>query len=212
MDALASHIFHCLRCMDAEATTVRDGFPTGLYWYGGHVHPEQSRPHTEPNWVHHLAERLGREGVDAQCEVTYPSRSRRRCDLVVTLPDGSSLWLEVKGAWKEYWRRLGRGDRLYRSYLLHPLVPGLDQTKTHTAALDLKKIEALDGVEAGRAGLLLIGFDSLAAPMDGDVAELIALAGLDADPWRVHYAAWSDPHRVGETAKCWFWHRRLQKA
>jgi hypothetical protein len=58
-------------------------------------------------------------------EVPYPMAPRERCDLVVA----GWTWIEVKVAWQAYWCKQ---DHLYRSHLLHPLVPGLDP-KTQTA-------------------------------------------------------------------------------
>jgi hypothetical protein len=65
------------------------------------------------------------------------------------------IWIEIKGAWKAWW---GKRDHLYRSYLLHPLVPGLDP-KTHTAALDVEKVSRMTSKAADHVGLLLIGFE-----------------------------------------------------
>ena len=55
---LAESLFTHLRRMDEEATTVRDGSPTGLSWYGGHSRPDLKKPHTEVEWSKRLAELL----------------------------------------------------------------------------------------------------------------------------------------------------------
>jgi hypothetical protein len=204
-------MFETLLAMDRDATTVRDGEPTGLYWYGRHARPDQKRPQTEPNWSKELARRLCAEGIEAAAEVAYPrlDRSRRnRCDLVVSLADGSTLWIEIKGAWKEYWRQQG-GMWFYESYLLHPLVGGLDKSKTHTVPLDLEKLASLRPDDADYVGMLLIGFDAAGAPMEQDVAKLENLAGLRHEPWRIESTDWPDPHRGGQHVRCWFWYRAV---
>jgi hypothetical protein len=170
MSPLAPALLKCLREMDLEACLPRGASPTGLAWFGGHREPEKKRPRTEPCWSQRLAELLPAHGFPAQAEVRYPSAPRDKCDVVASLPDGSAVWVEVKGAWKEYWR--GKSELIYRSYLLHPLVPGLDTSKSHTAALDLVKLNRLkppdaspvllrdrerehrDGVDSASAGMI----------------------------------------------------------
>ncbi len=204
-DELARAIFEGLEGMDREATTVRDGHPTGLYWYGGHARPDQRRPQTEPNWTRRLAESLPSAGFPAAAEVPYPSRPRKRCDLVVDLGDGRSAWIEIKGAFKRYWRERG-SEFLYRSYLLHPLEEGLDP-KTHTAPRDLEKLSWLAPADAAVVGFLLLGFDTRDAPMDADFADLGRLARLDAPPWRSWERDWDDPQGDEGRTRCRLWIR-----
>ena len=202
--AVSERVFDCLRRMDCEATTIVKGAPTGLNWYGGYAGNRQ----TEPQWSRRLVELLRADGLDAKRECRYPGLPRARCDVVIDLGAGETLWLEIKGAWKEYWRQQGN-EWIYRSYLLHPLVAGLDKTKTHTAPLDLKKLETLTRRDAAYVGMLLVGFDSDTAPMDADVAELVRLAGLEMQPWTTVSTGWPDPHRPGCRVRCWLWHRAV---
>ena len=86
--------------------------------------------------------------------------------------------------------------------MLHPLIAGLDESKTHTVPLDLKKLSRLSKTDAAFVGVLLVGFDSDAAPMDADVAELVMLAGLDAEPWKSAANDWQDFYRPGCRVRC----------
>jgi hypothetical protein len=191
--------------MDAEACTQIDGYPTGLAWYGGYREPLKKRPRTEPCWSQRLAELLPRFGFTAAAEVRYPGGGRNKCDVVAYDERGITTWIEVKGAWKEYWR--GKSEWIYRSYLLHPLLPGLDATKTHTAALDLRKLQRLTRPPADRIALLVVGFDSSEAPMDPDIVEFANVAKLGGPPWQVTTSGWADAYRLGGSVKCWMWER-----
>lgn len=201
--AIAPALFKLLRQMDTAAVPNKAGVATGLNWYGGHLDTKQS----EPNWSKHLVELLRKEGIAAHCECRYDKISRDRCDVVITLPEIGKFWIEIKGAWKEYWRQKGKNDLLYRSYLLHPLVAGLDKSKTHTVPLDMQKLARLSKDEATFVGVLLIGFDSDEAPMDQDVAELVALAQLGLHPWMTAGTGWPDQYRPGCRVRCWMWYR-----
>ena len=209
MRRLSQDMIACLRRMDEEADTIRDGHVTGLNWYGGHARPELKRPQTEPEWTKRLAVMLGDSGWDARAEVAYPSlgRSRRnRCDLVVTLEGGQRAWIEIKGAWRTYWKRKG-GMWFYKSYLFHPLVPGLDASKTHTVPRDLEKLATLTGSDAAWVGEVVVGFDEAIDPMDGDIARLEELAGLGV--WEREFERWDDARRTGERVSVWTWWRAI---
>ena len=201
----ADVVFAALRRMDFEACPKEDGTPRGLNWYGPYRRPELRRPQTEPCWSQRLAELLTEAGFPTRPEVPYPKAPRLRCDNVVTLPDGTLLWLEIKGAWKSWWLKKG-GEGIYRSYMFHPLLPGL-VAKSHTAAQDILKLKQLTPASAEYIAFLLIGFDSRTKSMDGDVSELAALASLDKRPWSVARATWGDAHRADERVSCWLWQR-----
>ncbi len=197
--------------MDDEATSMHKS-PTGLLDYGRHARPELRRPQTEPEWTKRLAVLLAESGRSVRAEVRYPSLSagrHNRCDLVIGGCEGP-LWLELKGAWKTYWARR-RGDWIYRSYLLHPIVPGLD-AKSHTAALDVRKLATIKPKDGSHVGLLLVGFDSQDAPMDHDVAELTRLSNLAGLTWRSWSKEWDDQRRPGERVRVWLWIQPTQEA
>lgn len=206
IDDFAQTLFKLLRRMDGEAVPTAKGSPTGLNWYGGHFEPDKKRPRSEVCWSLRLAELLPEHGYPTRAEVSYPELPRCKCDDVVSLPSGETLWLENKGAWKDYWLKQRR-PLIYRSYLLHPLVEGLDASKSHTVPLDLKKLATLTKPLADYVALLLIGFDRDDAPMADDVRELVRLSGLDHSPWTSAEQEWQDPYRAGANVRCWFWCR-----
>ncbi len=151
----SSNLFKILRKMDAEACDPCEGIATGLNNYGAHYDPTKWR--TEVSWSKRCAELWPAYGYGATAEVSYPVRPRTKCDDVVEMPNGQKLWLEIKGAWKDYWLTKN-GMWFYRSYLFHPLLPDLDKSKTHTAALDIEKLRPLAPPHADYVGLLLLGF------------------------------------------------------
>src|SRR5262245_15494133 len=102
MHEFAALVLSLLRRMDREAVARADGKATGLWWYGGHARPELKRPQTEVEWSRRLGALPAEAGYPTRREVPYPDKPRDRCDLVVTLMDGRRMWLEVKGAWKDY--------------------------------------------------------------------------------------------------------------
>ena len=202
MNTFAKTLFTSLHQMDTEASTTFKGSPTGLNFYGGYFRPSLKRPPSETSWTRRLNELLPIAGYPTKAEVYYPG-SKQRCDNVVTMPDGGLLWLENKGAWKQYWIDNG-GMGIYRSYLFHPLKPGL-LAKPHTVPHDLRKLGALHKPDAQRVGYLLLGFDSATAPMEDDVRELAALAKLDAAPWTAFTTSWPDGYRSGQRIHVWLW-------
>jgi len=210
MTSIADAVFKAIRKMDDEACSPNDGEPTGLSWYGGYFRPQCSRPPTETSWTRRLAQLLPKYGFPTKREVSYPNAPSLRCDNVIQVAGGGKLWLENKGAWKDYWIQK-KNEKIYRSYLLHPLVPGLDQTKTHTVPLDLQKLYSLRRPEADYIGFLLLGFDSEDAPMDADVEELVRLAGLRRSPWTQATTGWQDRYRPRCRVLAWLWQRPVRK-
>jgi hypothetical protein len=202
MKAFADTLFSALRQMDAEASGLFNGAPTGLNFYGGHYRPKLKRPPTETSWTRRIAELLTAAGYPTRTEFHYPG-TKLRCDNVVTMPDGTILWLENKGCWKQYWIDQG-GVGIYQSYLLHPLKPGLLE-KSHTVPRDLAKLRKLAKPIADRVAYLLLGFDSETAPMLGDIDELVKLAGLDTAPWIGFSRSWQDVYRPGKRNHAWLW-------
>lgn len=207
METIEDEVVAALRRMDAEAGPRADGKATGLWWYGGHARPDLRRPQTEVEWSRRLGDLLRDGGRGVRREVRYPGGSRDRCDLVIDVRDRSGpLWLEVKGAWKDWWMGHG-GAAMFRSYLLHPLVPAPSLGRRHTAALDVQKLARLDRTDAAAVGLLLVAFDVPSAPVTPDLTEFARLAGLDAAPWRTRTAEWPDVHAPSRTVHVRLWTR-----
>ena len=195
--------------MDEDATTITNtGSPAGLNDYGRHARPDSKRPSAEVEWSNRLATVLVEDGIPTQREVQYPMPAgpgrKKRCDLLVTDEGGAMVWIEVKGAWRDYWG--GRG--IYESYLLHPLVAGLDKSKTHTVPFDLLKLSTLHSPAADFVAELVVGFERPDDPMDGDIAKLVSLAGLS--DWTAASDSWMSPSVQGQRVRCWFWHRSVE--
>lgn len=194
-------LFMSLLLMDAEGTPSAEGHPTGLCWYGKHRHPHQIRPQTEPSWTQRLQELLKNAGYETLKEVEYPvdpsCPAKRFCDNVVTFSDGTVLWMENKGGWKEYWRQQGNVGK-FRSHLLE---------SGNSALHDVEKVAPLCTPHAHWLGLLLLGFDSDVAPMAADVTDFAAVAKLDKGPWTSASMHWPDRWRDGERVHAWFWWR-----
>lgn len=206
MHEFAHNLFAILRRLDAEARAPAGDTPTGLCYYGLHYEPHRARPRTEPCWSKRCAQLWEEYGYAAEAEVPYPGQKRMWCDNVITFPDGKTLWLELKGAWKTYWAECGK-LRMYQSHLFHPLLPGLDKSKKHTAATDVSKLQLLHKPYADLVGLLLLGFDCESYSIAADVQQFQVLAKLDAAPWSLFSDSWPDPYRPEQREHAWLWIR-----
>ena len=214
-DEVASYLFCFLRKMDFEAAQSRGkklGLPLGLSSYGYHARPDLPRPQGEVEWSKRLAQLFGDVNILSYCEKAYPDQNglvkkkkgkKPSCDLVCTLKNGKIIWIELKGAWRDWW---GGNHKFYRSYLLHPLVAGLDPTKKHTVPLDLLRLSSLRPPEADYVAELLIGFERPDDPMDEDIKTLIELANLES--WDVQTDSWISPANQNQRVRCWFWSKR----
>jgi hypothetical protein len=210
MESFVQSLFRSLRRMDDEASVSIDGTPTGLAWYGGFFRPDLKKPQTEPSRAKRLVEILPGEGYPCDVNVRYadPSLKRCKCDIVVEMHDRRRMWIEIKGDWKEFWRQDGR-QWIYRSYMLHPLVSGLD-AKSHTVPYDLDRLKTVCAADGSSVGCLIVGFDSDEAPMDQDIEELQQLTAFNDDPWKMHTTKWADRYRPGCNVRLWFWHRDMK--
>src|SRR4051794_32001626 len=118
MDEFAAVLFRQLRAMDDEATTPISGGHAGLVDYPGHCGVTGNR--YEVPIYRRLAELLTAAGFRTAADRPYPHGTGQSCDLVVDVA-GTSLWLEVKLAWKEWFSKRSRAPKqsgFYRSYLL----------------------------------------------------------------------------------------------
>jgi hypothetical protein len=101
----------------------------------------------------------------------------------------------VKGAWKHYlWNGALKANASYRKHL-------------RAAASDFGKLERLTTAEASHVGLLLLGFDTLAAPMKPEIDDLAERCGLTRGDWHCRAEAWQDPHVAGHRTNVWLWTR-----
>lgn len=127
----------------------------------------------------------------------YPGR-KKTCDLVVTLEDGPTVWIELKLAWKAWQNCSGSvgHSSAYKPYLLG------SKHKTHSAADDFAKLVDLAPPTA-HIGFLLIGFDSVESPMDTEVAALVRDA--HSKGWTAQHLMWPDRRSSTCRIHCWFW-------
>lgn len=210
--AFQQALFKALRLMDAEAVTLlASGGPTGLSDYGRHARHDLRKPQAEVEWSRRIAALLRIAGFGVQTEVPYPAyavpvkRRRQRCDLVIDLGEEGKLWLEVKGAWRDYW---GGNSGIYRCYLLFPLDPRFDLGKDHTVPFDLAKLNGLGQPEAQHVAELLIGFENLNDPMSEEIDTLIQLARLQE--WQSATDTWESTVVPSQRIRVFLWHRAVQ--
>ena len=199
-------IITILKGMDAEADQPVRGHPTGLWWYGAHCErrcgSNMRRPRTEPWWSRDLSTRLSSLGHPAQAEVAYPDHPRLHCDVVVELPSGGRMWLELKGAWKTWWSERNKLG-VYRSYLLDAPSPA----RSHTAHGDVLKLQKIPPTHGGILAFGLIGFARIDEPMTEEVADLARRTGLDDPAWEHRSASWVGQHDAREMVTVWLWGR-----
>lgn len=191
--------------MDGEAVPTASGETTGLYYYGRYRHPDQKRPQTEPSWSERLVELLATAGYQVRNECEYPtvkgSLRPPRCDNLITFEDGRTLWLENKGAWKDYW--VNRGARAkFRSHLL---------TSDNSAAHDVRKLLKLHPSCADFVGLLLIGFEAVDDPMTAEFEELMDATDLGKAPWQMARLDFPDRWRSSHRVRVWFFSRSVRE-
>ena len=201
--SLSLDIFQALRGMDEEASSIVDGYPTGLNWYGGYVGKKKG---TEFAWCRRLKEYLKEQSWRVrEKEEHYPVNPSNRCDLVVDLPDNKPFWIEIKGAWKEWGRQKKSYENIYKSHL------GLDNKKENNAAHDLVRLNTLQLRDASAVGLLLIGFDSEMVTMNDDIVKFKSLSVLESEQWKLEYDEWKDQHRRESRCqvRCWLWWKTI---
>lgn len=206
--SLFEQIIVILKAMDAEADQSVRGHPTGLWWYGAHCERRNGshmrRPRTEPWWSRDLAERLTTCGHPARAEVPYPLHPRLHCDVVISLPTGGRLWLELKGAWKTWWADQKK-EQVFRSYLLDEPTT----SRSHTARGDILKLAKIPGEPHGFSAFGLIGFARCDQPMTAEVQELTQVTGLNDPSWTHRHATWVGQHDAREHVSVWLWGRPM---
>lgn len=79
-----------LSTLDKQAKPLNDGYPTGLWWYVGHLDRDKpahrKRLNSEVEWTRAMARKLGRA---CAAEMRFPG-SAQRCDVMVPVlrPEG----------------------------------------------------------------------------------------------------------------------------
>lgn len=187
-------LLECMREMDSEATPVEGDYPTGLWWYVGHLDragTARRQNNSEVAWTCRLGSMFRERGWDAACEQRYPGPTRDRCDTVVAWHNGPPWWIEVKGAWREVFDP-GRPNAAFQKHL-------------HATAHDVQKLMSLGVAHASGVSLVLVGFDRNEFPIsEGDLA--IVRSGMDQE-WVEAYTEWEVRGRVAFRTRVWSWSR-----
>ena len=205
-----------VQLLDLECRRLRDGVEYGLcnvqrqfredVAEGRHADAPKRKLTYEPATAWLLAKRL-REEFKLKQEEPYPADRRRRCDLVAEIGDGTTVWIELKFAWKNWFGYIGptgvggyetNSDFFFQGYLL-------GNHHSHSAAGDFARLAHLAPTSA-HLGSLLIGFDSADSSMDTDVENLErqAAGGAWVRESPLRWMERRDP--MGRCRiNCWFW-------
>jgi hypothetical protein len=198
--------FNCLVCdllkeIDTEATPVEGDYPTGLWWYCGHLDRNEAQPrkvfNSEVQWSRRLAEVLRLRGFECQAECRYPGESRQRCDVVVNLASATRLWMEIKGAWRAKFDPPAPNSSYHKHLVL--------------AVEDVDKLESLTNKDASGVAMILVGFDQLELPITEEHVNLIR-AKTKHDAWVESTADWLTDGRVKFRTRLWIWSRWITRA
>lgn len=209
MKSLSQHILNILRQMDNEADTAINGVHAGLAAYAKHAGSKHHKRSISADIAQHLSD----SGFPTETEVPYPDGHQTRCDLVTTLPNGESCWIETKIIWWAWYsasqKAVRRNDKgIYRGYLFGPLEQGLE--RSHSVAQDVDKLEALTSPAANSVAVVLIGFDEASGPVVNDVHWLIELKQLRSRGWQITGPqTWADQNSDQCRLCCWVWWREV---
>jgi hypothetical protein len=182
------------REMDREALPVEGDYPTGLWWYVGHLDRDrESRKvyNTEVAWSRRLTEMLNHRGIGAEAECRYPNESKQRCDTVAEFGMQKPWWIEVKGSW----RAVFDSGRPNKAYLKH-----LD-----AAAKDFDKLSSLPVTVAAGVAMVLVGFDQSVLPITEE--QLAIVRAKATTDWVEVSDHWDVSGRVSFQTHCWVWSR-----
>jgi hypothetical protein len=189
-------ILGLLRRMDREAAPLSDGYPTGLWWFAGHLDRGgvgRKVQNSEVCWTQRVVQLLNADGIEAWGEQRYPDGSRCRCDAVVQFGFAKPVWLEVKGAWRAKFDPPGPN----KSYYKH----------LQAAAADLSKLERLQPEHASAVTFALVGFDTDDLPMTDDDVDPIRIQTAKSG-WAEHSAMWRAEGSLDFRVRVWIWARR----
>jgi hypothetical protein len=187
IEAVAAAAFRALREMDSQC-------PTGLCNYVS-VSPYAGKKHKdEAAMTWGITKALAEKWHIEQCEHKYPHGSRKKCDRVVELSDGSRLWLEIKFSWRTWFYEVVKWNdaRSYDGYF-----GGAHHS--HSVAGDFAKLERIGCEHARYVALLVIGFDADDNKMSADLAALAQRDNLNQRGWHFFSDSWMTPQSV----KCW---------
>jgi hypothetical protein len=202
LDALSKSLFKLLHQMDDEADdSSGKRHHAGLTDYS--IYKGLSGKQYEKSWNDRLAGLLRNGQVTTDRETRYPN-SKKKCDIVITLPDNILIWLEVKSAWKYWFSSISgkvedNSQKWYRPYLLG------DANEKYSVAHDIMKLNKLNAENANYLGLLTIGFDISSDPINPDMEQLIKEKSLKENGWNIYGSEiWPDRNHPNCRYNCWF--------
>jgi hypothetical protein len=201
---LAKGVLEIDRSCDHQIKGIEGGLCNVKSRYVAEALAELGRKLTEEtltSWL--LQKRLEQIGFRVESEHPYPG-TRKKCDLVLHNDDERKFWIEVKYAWKRWYACNGKTGQssAFKGYLL-------GDASHAGAAHDFRKLMKLSRAHAYGIGVLLIGLDSLTAPMDAEVAKLVEQEALAANGWSLAaHESWPDRRNDAFRINCWFWNRR----
>jgi len=206
---LGSFLTDAIAQIDMQCSTLHNGVEYGLcnvkLQFKDQALAETGKKLTEElliAWL--LAKRLKEHGCGVSSEHPYPG-TREKCDLVINLPSGDRVWVEVKHAWKHWYNCDGTAGTSinYRGYLFG------DASHPGTAH-DFDKLERVSAAETEWVGVLLIGFKSKVRPMNTDVQELMTRMQLNNRVWNLSVSKnWFDRRNPEFGIGVWFWIRKV---
>jgi hypothetical protein len=166
-----------------------------------------------------LAQELCDKGISACTEQLYPCNSER-CDLVVQLSSGETLWIECKTAYRMDLGKDLDGNNPKECFGKRSWKAGVADIEEK----DIKKLNTLRLPSAQYIGILLFGFDR---DRDGERIEIDELYGLLPDELRsdnwvaahgknnpkglLYPDRYSRRAEIGYQDRLWFWYRPVTK-
>ena len=197
LDDINCMVIQMMREMEAEAGPVDGDYPTGLWWYVGHLDRggiARKVNNSEIAWSRRLTDMFNARGRSAVAEQRYPGLTRDRCDCVVDLGFAKPWWIEMKGAWREVFDR-GAPNQAFTKHL-------------HATAHDVDKLSSLTTNEAVGITLILVGFDRSELPITTKDLDIVC-RGI-SPCWRMKSAAWDVTGRLPFRTIVWVWSRWLE--
>ena len=188
-----------MRAMEDEALPVEGDYPTGLWWYVGHLDRDGKARrvnNTEVAWTQRLSSMLQKMGWPSVSEQRYPGETRDRCDTVVTWDQSVPWWIEVKGSWKTKFD----SDLPNSSYIKH----------LHATAWDVEKLCSLPAMEASGVSLVLVGFDRPSDPITQAHVDIVR-APMRGE-WVESYTEWDVVQRLKFRTRIWAWSKLVTSA
>jgi hypothetical protein len=155
-----------------------------------------------------VQQKLCSTGRQVHWECPYPGNRKRKCDLVIRVGDAGQLWLELKLACKAWFNCQGGAaysNSVYLQYL---------QGKHHTHSFrhDFEKLGSASIPDGDYRAVCLIGFDSVDAPMDAQVAAVVRAARKENGLWLAATEGhWPDRRCPEFRISVWSWLLAPQK-